>query len=284
MFSFFATILGLKWISDHGTEILIGVCVIVMLIIISSVNKRRRIRANIEAEANRIAEQDRLRQAQEEKKQQQRIAAEEKRRAEGFFDTPFVMPDINGLPLAYSYPDVELIPEPNAFSYVNPTESLSFICTDETVNVYQSGNKIAVMKPNRLAEMVREWQKDDRPVVGQLVRFSPDSSIAIMSLSFYDDILARFKIRNPECKILKLTGKPEEMIFEPTPGARLTLEYDYEKDKFSVQFDNCHLGYLPASAATYAEKQELNVEDLEVILDHIDDNDYEHTYYYVAIA
>ena len=283
MFSFFATILGLKWISDHGTEILIGVGVIILLIIISSVNKRRRIRANIEAEARRIAEQERLRQVEEEKMQQQRIAAEKKRRAEGFFDTPYVMPDIDGLPLAYSYPDVELIPEPNAFSYVNPTESLSFICTDETVDVYQSGNKIAVMKPNRLAEMVREWQKDDRPVVGQLVRFSPDSSIAIMSLSFYDDILTRFKLRNPECKILKLIGKSEEVTFEPTPGARLTLEYDYEKEKYSVQFDGCHLGYLPASAATYAEKQELNVEDLEVILDHIDD-DYEHTYYYVAIA
>ena len=170
---------------------------------------------------------------------------------------------------AYFYPDVKIIPVPDGASHVVVGEPLSFTDIGDAVEIYQGDYCIGKMEETRLAGMVRDWIKAGDPVLSYVAKYAEDGSSAEIALAFYLDLLARFQARHPNAKRVKLTGKPEETL-GVEPGDPCEVDKDPEKDKYVVSCDGFSLGYLPASAVTFAEDKDLEPDDLSVIVDSVE--------------
>ena len=170
---------------------------------------------------------------------------------------------------AYFYPDVKIIPVPDGASHVVVGKPLSFTDVGDAVEIYQGDYCIGKMEETRLAGMVRDWIKTGDPVLSYVAKYAEDGSSAEIALAFYLDLLARFQARHPNAKRVKLTGKPEETL-GVKPGDPCEVDKDPEKDKSGVSCDGFSLGYLPASAVTFAEDKDLEPDDLSVIVDSVE--------------
>lgn len=102
--------------------------------------------------------------------------------------------------------------------------------------------------------------------------YDPDAvapeSPKVVTSSYTEDV-EKFLARTDDAKLVKLTGKPEDFAFYNV-GSRCHVEEDFEKEKFAVTCDGAVIGYLPASAVTYAEKHETDPELLDVIIADIE--------------
>ena len=170
---------------------------------------------------------------------------------------------------AYFYPDVKIVPVPDGASHVVVGEPLSFTDIGDAVEIYHGDYCIGKMEETRLAGMVRDWIKAGDPVLSYVAKYAEDGSSAEIALAFYLDLLARFQARHPNAKRVKLTGKPEETL-GVEPGDPCEVDKDPEKDKYVVSCDGFSLGYLPASAVTFAEDKDLEPDDLSVIVDSVE--------------
>lgn len=181
----------------------------------------------------------------------------------------------DGKKLAYHYDDVSIVPAMGAAGIVQATVPLTFSEHNGTVYILQQNRLIGNLKETKIADMVRDWQKNGDPIVSYISRFSSDNTSAEIAIFFYRDQTKRILERFSGEKQYKLTGKPEEFAGGYQPGEACTIEADYEKDgKFQVLFDGLRIGYLPASALTYAEKNDVSPEDLKVYVADVD-YDYE---------
>lgn len=174
---------------------------------------------------------------------------------------------------AYFYPDVKIQPVPGGSGFMVPGDPLSFSCSDDSVQVLQGTHCIGTMVENRLAGMVRDWQKAGDPVLAYVTEYSADSSSAIIGLAFYQDLIARFLKKNPGAKTYKLAGKPDDLAFGYEVGSRCSVECDADDPdsvKYYVMFEGSPLGRLPSSAVRYAEQQGYSPEDLEVLIASVD--------------
>lgn len=174
----------------------------------------------------------------------------------------------------YFYPDVKIIGFPGGADLVVPGEPLSFSCSDNFVQLFQGSNLVGQMVENRLAGMVRDWEKAGDPVLGYVLEYSDDGASAMIALAFYQDLLAKFLKKNPGAKPYKLIGKPDELAFGYEPGCTCSVESDFDvPDKYFVVFDGSPIGRLPASAIRYAEENGYSPEDLDVIISSVDYDD-----------
>ena len=180
---------------------------------------------------------------------------------------------VNGLKRAYFYPDVNIIPVPDGVSHVVVGEPLTLHDAGDTVQIFQGDSLIGYMEETRLAGMVRDWIKNDDPVLAYVAHYSEDSSSAMIGLAFYLDMLARFQARHPNAKRVKLTGKPEETL-GVEPGDPCEVDKDFEKEKYIVSCDGFALGALPAAVVTFAQEHDLDPEDLTVVVASVE-YDYE---------
>ena len=191
-------------------------------------------------------------------------------------DPEVSVPDkVNGKKLAYHYDDVSIVPAMGAAGIVQATIPLTFSEHNGTVYILQQNRLIGNLKETKIADMVRDWQKNGDPIVSYISRFSSDNTSAEIAIFFYRDQTKRILERFSGEKQYKLTGKPEEFAGGYQPGEACTIEADYEKDgKFQVLFEGLRIGYLPASALAFAEKNDVSPEDLKVYVADVD-YDYE---------
>ncbi len=190
-------------------------------------------------------------------------------------DAEVSIPDkVNGKKLAYHYDDVSIVPAMGAAGIVQATVPLTFSEHQGTVYILQRDRLIGNLKETKIADMVRDWQKNGDPIVSYISRFSSDNTSAEIAIFFYRDQTKRILERFSGEKQYKLTGKPEEFAGGYQPGEACTIEADYEKDgKFQVLFEGLRIGYLPAAAVTYAEDQGISQEDLKVYVADVEYDD-----------
>ena len=262
MFTFLAAIFSAKWISEHSTEIIIGLVFIIVLIIYAVRRKKRIIQQY--AEAQRAQQLEAAAEAQR-KAELQRI---EKERAAAKASTVKPFPaDIDNMQIEYSYRDVVLIPEGIRRNIIKG-EELEFAISDDQITVKVNAIPIGYMKENRLAGMVRDWYAKGDPCKCYFISYTDDGPM--IAIFFYSDVIGKFLKRNPEAKLIKLAGKPEDLAFYDV-GNQCIVEQDLEDpDKFVVTCDNATIGRLPASGISYAEKHDCSPEDLSVIIAEID--------------
>ena len=190
-------------------------------------------------------------------------------------DPEVSVPDIvNGKKLAYHYDDVSIVPAMGAAGMVQATVPLTFSEHSGTVYILQQNRLIGNLKETKIADMVRDGQKNGDPIVSYISRFSSDNTSAEITIFFYRDQTKRILERFSGEKQYKLTGKPDEFAGGYQPGDACSVEADLDKeDKYQVIHDGTRIGYLPAAALTYAEDQGISPEDLKVYIADVEYDD-----------
>lgn len=262
MFSVFSFIVLFKWVSEHLVEVLIGLAVLIFIIVrLSRRGRATRAAASAPVVASRPVPPPAT-----------VVSAPPPAVPEpaSVISFPSTYKEKNR---AYFYEDVKIVPVSNGAGFVKPGEPLTFSCSDESVKIFQGSSCIGEMVENRLAGMVRDWQKAGDPVLAYVTEYSADSSSATIGLAFYQDLIARFLKKNPGAKTYKLAGKPDDLAFGYEVGSRCSVECDSDDPdsvKYYVMFEGSPLGRLPSSAVRYAEQQGYDPEDLEVLIASVD--------------
>lgn len=207
----------------------------------------------------------------EEKERERRLAAEkERKRSTEPFAPDITLPSAaDDKPIVYRYPDVKIKPASFTFSSLMPGKALTLNDTGSSIEVYQDTILLGYLPENRLAGMVRDWNKNGDPYLSYLSFCSRDLQDVQIALAFYEDKLSKLLERNPDALRVKLSGKPEEFA-SPSAGAQCVVDYDMDKDKYFVSFEDCIIGALPASAVKYASDHEIDPEDLNVYISDVD--------------
>ena len=261
MFTILATIFSLKWIMEHLVWIIIGAIVIIALIV--HVSKKRRAAQyyaqNVQATVP--------------------VQPDPEPVAVPVSSAPVpddCVPQINiprtyeDYQLAYHYPDVNLITSGVSPSRIVPRQELSLRDKGDSIDVYQGDYLLLGSLPeNRLAGMVRDWNKSGEPYLAYLSYCSADGNQIQIALAFYSDVIGRFLSANPKAKLFKLAGKQDDLTF-PYAGCECFPNYDPEKDKYFVMFDGSSIGVLPVGAVKYAAELNVDPEDLSVMVASID--------------
>ena len=259
MFTFFAVIFSAKWISEHIVHIIVFALFIILVVGLLIRRRNNAIREYKQRAQMEAAEKQR-------RAEQQRIESEKKAAAEAARVKPF--PEtIDGHQIEYSYRDVVLIPE-GVRRNITRGEELALVFRDDRVMVKANSIPIGFMEENRLAEMVKGWDKKGDPCKCYFMNNTDDGPM--VALFFYGDAIGKFLKRNPEAEMVKLTGKPDELAFYDI-GSRCEVMLDSENDEqYDVICDNETIGKLPRSAIAYANKHECSPEDLDVIIAEVD--------------
>ena len=269
MFSFIATIVSLTWITQHITEVIFFAALIIF-IIVSMRNHAAKRAAAARMEAEKEAEKRQkinaanaaIKQMEEEKAAAAARAAEE----ETHTLTVNIPDEIDGKQLTYHYEDVK-IDTTEAAKDDTFAKRLTFFEDGDRVGLLLDGVNVGYLPQNRLSGMARDWLKSGDPYVAYLANRRGDEVTAF--LGFYTDTLQRFMKKNPDAKLFKLVGKPEEFAFY-SKGNKCEIEKDYDSEKYQVICNECVIGKLPVSAVSYAEKHEIDPEDLDVIIGEVD--------------
>lgn len=258
MFTFLAAIFSAKWISDHMTEIILCAVLIILLIIYAVYKKKKAMRQYAAAQQARIDEEQRNAELQKiEEERQAAIAAHRK---------PFPE-DIEGLQIEYAYRDVVIIPEGLRMD-IEKGEKLEFVISDDQITITFNNTPIGHMRENRLTGMIRDWNAKGDPYRAYFIE-NTDSG-PMIALFFYSDVIGKFLQRNRDAKLIKLTGKQDDLAFYEI-GNRCEIEQDIDDpDKYNVTYDDAIIGRLPAAGVSYAEKHGCSPEDLTVIIAEID--------------
>lgn len=269
MFTFLATIFSIKWISEHSTEIIIGIVIIVFIISLAIRERRKAIR---QAYAAQLAAQEKARQEQQKKLEKQfaeaqaAIAEAEALAAKTAQLKNRPPEEIDGKNIMYQYNDVVIIPDgdPGAAS---AGDNLELKDDGESICVKTHGILIGKMKDNRLAGMVRDWKEANDPVKAYSVDLTDEGPV--IALYFYGDAIGKFLGRKPEAKLIKLNGKQDDLAFY-SKGVKCEAEYDDESEKYHVMCNGDSIGTLPASAIRYAEDHNISPEYLDIIIADVD--------------
>ena len=265
MFTAFATVVSIQWILQHIKEVIFFTALF-LFIIISLRNRaaKRAAAARMEAEKKqKVAEANAKIKRMEEEKAAAAARASEKETKTLTVNIP---DEIDGKQLTYHYDDVKIdtteAANDDAFA-----KKLTFFDDGDRVCLLLDGVNVGYLPQNRLSGMARDWLKSGDPYVAYLSNRKGDEVTAF--LGFYTNTLQKFLQKNPDAKLFKLIGKPEEFAFY-SKGYRCEIEKDYETEKYNVICNKCNIGKLPASAVTYAEKHDIDPEDLDVIISSVD--------------
>ena len=184
-------------------------------------------------------------------------------------------PDFNGIPAAYHYEKVHVS---STVSF--PLESyvghpVTFQASDGIAYVILDGAVIGSIGSDRITSMVTDWFSWNHPVLACFTSADDENRKYAVDIVFYRDQFRYLLERNPDAKKYRLTGnKSEEMqdrLSDLKEGQPLTVEYDYEKEKYAV-CDGWEIGYLPTSAARIVEDYGTDAISVYVAGTEIDDN------------
>jgi len=92
----------------------------------------------------------------------------------------------------------------------------------------------------------------------------------VKTSSVWSESIDNYLARNENAKLVKLTGKPEDLASYEV-GNRCKVQQDDDDDeKYNVLCGGDIIGRLPASAITYADKHDCPPDDLAVIIAEVD--------------
>lgn len=282
----------LAWIGKN--PVAFGAIIVAVFIIFPLLVSHRQSKARHDsAQQHTPHQQDASRLATELLKKDQEIhdlrsqLSEEKRRksntAAGIYDVPVFPPVLDGLGVAYSYKDVEINPLPHGHLYVVPSDPLILEASEDKVQIFQGDYLLGTMKETRIAGMVRDWEKDDLPFIAFVASYATDDSSAMIAIAFYSDLLKRFTTHHDLIKHVTLVGKADDFVLDHAPGDECSVEYDFDKEKYGVECGSDFLGFLPSSAVSFAENNNVSPDDLEVVFDSVKEDD-DKTHYCVYIS
>jgi len=269
MFSALATVTVVVWILNHKVETVIILAVLVFLVYCyitrdSKVEKKAKREAQERAKAK--AAQSALVKAAASRSSAAPapVAAPVQQSQSKTINIPS---EVDGMTMAYHYGDVKL-EDPTAMIHNVSDGSMLTLEDDGTrVRVLVGAIHIGYLPNNRLSGMVRDWQRDKKPIRAYLLDASAPQPIIF--LGFYDDVLKKFLSRNPEAKKFKLAGRPEDLAFYSV-GQKCEIEQDPETGKYNVLVDGSVIGRLPASAVTYASTIESDPDMLDAVIASVD--------------
>lgn len=99
---------------------------------------------------------------------------------------------------------------------------------------------------------------------------SPKVTIRTGSSKIWSESIDAFLARNDDAKLVKLTGKPEDLADYQVCN-RCNIEQDDEDyEKYNVLVGDFIIGRLPASAITYAEKHDVSPDSLVCIIAEVE--------------
>lgn len=285
-------------VGDFRAILLIIAAIAVIVAIVRSIRKAdEKERSHMEAEAIRrkIAKEKAAEKASRQKQaaldnwhqsaEQGQAMADAGLRREKQENTNLTFPaEVNGIPAAYHYKKVLF-----TASVDGPLEPMlgspvSFQFSDGVAYVVLNGAVIGALNPCRICEMVDSWIRRDEPFLSYFTCADDEKREYGVDIAFYWDKFKYLIRKHPDAKKYKLTGnRSEEMqgnIGDLKTGQRLTLEYDYDKEKYAV-LDGWEIGYLPASAAKIVDEYGPDDVDVFVAGTEIDDDFKTIVYVYV---
>lgn len=157
--------------------------------------------------------------------------------------------------LLFDYP-ISLVAEPEN------------VYDNKAVALYQNGEKLGYLYKGTLQDMANDFIKAGLDVDAELVSHNRSENKIIVKLLFpYKDASTARSI-----KTVRLTGNAnndmQDNISMCDPGDSVSVEYDYDKEKFLVLSDGLEIGYLTDSASEYVVDEEINA-----IIESIEEND-----------
>lgn len=183
--------------------------------------------------------------------------------------------EVEGIPAAYHYKKVLFTASVDGPLEPMVGSPVSFQFSDGVAYVVLNGAVIGALNPCRICEMVDSWIRRGEPFLSYFTWADDEKREYGVDIAFYWDKFKYLIRKHPDAKKYKLTGnRSEEMqgnIGELKTGQRLTLEYDYDKEKYAV-LDGWEIGYLPASAAKIVEEYGPDDVDVFVAGTEIDDD------------
>lgn len=263
---YIAAFIGFKWIAENWRSALIGAGIVIFLFVVFRVSKkqdeidRRKInelkikeeqrKKDQEAKMAKAAEEaDRARRMQE---REQAIADAEKRIAEKEGRTITFPAEVDGVPAAYHYGKVRFSSSVDFSLEPFVGDQLYFQFSDGVAYVVHGGDIIGALDQSRICEMVDDWIHRNEPILAYFSSAYDEKREYNLAVAFYRDKFKYLIRKHPDAKKYKLIGnRSEEMqgnIGDLKEGQPLTVEYDYDKEKYAV-LDGWEIGYLPASAA-----------------------------------
>lgn len=170
-----------------------------------------------------------------------------------------------GKQMIYHYFDVDIDPVPDGIDHVSVGQPLKLVIVGDDVEIYQDSFCVGHMRKNRIAGMVKDWQKKGDPYLAFVAKYAADSSSAQIGIAFYTDMLANYLSRHPNARLYKLLGKPEDFAI-CLPGTVLSIDSDVESDKYYAIEAGSRVGRLPAAAVRYAKEHDIEPEELDIIV------------------
>lgn len=248
MFSFLAYLLGGVWIAENWKTIVAVLAALILLIVISRRSKKKR--AAQYAQAVRQQEEERQRKQAQPAASSPRPAAPVQSPAPSKAPTP--PEEIDGKQQVYHYSDVRFSPFNASAAYRLTGKKVTFSRKDDKIGVYVEGTLLGVMENGRLRDMVSDWLENDDPIFAVLSHVDA-SGAAFFDLAFYRSEMERLLYRHQDAKMYKLTGNKSDdyqaSLSLCSVGEECSVEYDYDKEKYSVSTSYADLGFLPAAAA-----------------------------------
>lgn len=206
------------------------------------------------------------------------------------FENVKVPDDIKGYPLAYHYKDVKIAvlrgQEPD-YSLINPGDIVTLIQEphnphdNKAVALMANGIKVGYLFRGKLQDMANDFINGGYPVFSAITGIDDSARLVEIFLGFYREKDFAYKhILNSGklCMEYKLTANASEAmqsdISSCKAGDRVTLSYDYNKEKYLVlgAFGISGIGYLPTSAHKHVNAN--NYDAMPVFVDdvYLDDN------------
>ena len=262
MFSAIATVAVIAWIINHQVETVIIVAAFVFLVyrfVTRDSRQAKKAQREAQERAKAKAAQSALVKAAASRSSvaPAPVAAPVQQSQSKTINIPS---EVDGMTMAYHYDDVKL-EDPTAMIHNVSDGSMLTLEDDGTrVRVLVGAIHIGYLPNNRLSGMVRDWQRDKKPIRAYLLDASAPQPIIF--LGFYDDVLKKFLSRNPEAKKFKLAFY--------SVGQKCEIEQDPETGKYNVLVDGSVIGRLPASAVTYASTIESDPDMLDAVISSVD--------------
>lgn len=200
---------------------------------------------------------------------------------------PTAPDEIDGKQCVYHYQDVSMkATDPDTISN-SIGKFLDFSVIGESVWVIIDGKGVGTLNSPKLGSMVSDWIDNGDPIFAFLTHYHENSGSAFFDLYFYRSDMDYLLSKDPEAKMYKLIGNTSEEkqsdIALCVPGAECSVEYDYDKDKYSVSSGWLSLGYLPAPAAKIIEEKDEESPRVFVANIETDESDTAKVFVYVFV-
>ena len=173
----------------------------------------------------------------------------------------FVPPqERHGAFLSYSYNDVQIDWDPRNYEQIkaiSPGTVLSFKRLDGgQVDIYHENMRIGGMRDNKLREMAFEFLKDpDRSAMAVFKSSSP----LYLGLYFYssgESVIGRLRRNADAMEYTLISNRNTEIqgnIEICSVGDYVSIDWDIDKEKFSVSANGLDIGFMPAGYKEYLE-------------------------------